>query len=123
MSAPVLIVEDDRAYGRLVGTALEGLGYATRQASTAAEGFRLALELRPRLIVTDVGLPDATGFDLLRALRGRPELTGTRVLIVTGTHAAAEEESRAAGVSADAYLMKPFRVAELSRVVARLLGG
>lgn len=118
----ILVVEDHREYGRLIESALRGLGLPITAADGGSEALRLALECRPRLVVADAVLPDASGFELCRAFRRHPELAGLRVLIVRGTHCPEEAELHSAGFGPDAVLAKPFRVADLHAAVRRLLG-
>ena len=117
----ILVVEDPRDYGRLIESALQGFGVPLVSASSTAEALRVALEKRPRLVVADAALPDASGFELCRVLRQRPELAGLRILVVCGTHNPEQAELRLAGFAPDAILAKPFRVADLHAAVKRLL--
>ena len=70
----------------------------------------------PDILILDVGLPDVSGWDVLKAARAEPLLDGMTVIMLTGrTDAASFERAEAGG--ADRYLVKPFRPAELRRVV------
>ena len=117
----ILVVEDPREYGRLLESALQGLGYPLRSAGGTSEALRAALEKKPRLVVADAALPDASGFELCRVLRQRPELAGVRVLVVCGTHNPEQAQLSKEGYAPDAIISKPFRVADLHAAVKRLL--
>nr|WP_246221486.1 response regulator transcription factor [Phytoactinopolyspora mesophila] len=102
----ILVVEDDDRVARGLVTALRNASFDVTRVSTAAA----ALSSPPAdLVLLDLGLPDADGIDVLRALRERPE---TAVIAVT---ARAEEYERVRGLrtGADDYVVKPFGIAEL----------
>ncbi|MFS3130831.1 response regulator [Nocardioides sp. Bht2] len=108
----VLVVDDDfmvvsihtRFVERMAG--FEVVGSATN----GAEALRLIAELRPDLVLLDVHLPDLTGIEVLRRLRGEGDEVG--VLMVTAAREA--ETVRAAAASGAAhYLVKPFEFDDL----------
>jgi DNA-binding response OmpR family regulator len=115
--ASLLVVEDDEAIGGSLVQALTGQGAAVAWARTAKDALNLA-GLTTDMVLLDLGLPDADGLDLCRALRERyPRLD---IIVVT---ARAEEIDVVVGLDAgaDDYITKPFRLAELSaRIRARL---
>lgn len=96
---------------------LRNAGYIVEHAPTGARARALFDEVRPGLVVLDLGLPDADGLDLLRELRA---LGDTPVIALT---ARADDAQRIAGLDAgmDDYMTKPFNPRELvSRVKAIL---
>lgn len=122
MSALVLVVDDDPVQRSLMEEALRGAGFEPRAAGSAVEGLRLALESPPALLVTDIDLPDETGFRLCERIREQAPLRGTPILMVTGTYLRDQDRLRAETVGADAYLAKPFRLAEFLALARRLAG-
>lgn len=106
----ILVIEDDAAIRRGVLDALSFAGYATLFAADGAEGARLALSATFDLLLLDLVLPHASGFDILKALRR--ERPGTPVIILS---ARGEENDRVRGLhlGADDYVVKPFSVREL----------
>jgi CheY-like chemotaxis protein len=76
---------------------------------------RVAHELRPDLVLCDLGLPDITGYDVARELRRDDTLRSTLLVALTG-HAAAEDVARARAAGFDRHLPKPVAVDRL-RVV------
>ncbi len=107
----VLVIEDNPEMNRFVGESLAPL-YRTVSASNGKEGLRVALDLRPDLIMSDVMMPEFSGADLVRELRTRPEFAPTPVLLLT---AKADERLRVEMLRAGAndFVMKPFSVDEL----------
>ncbi|MBI4425583.1 MAG: response regulator [Elusimicrobia bacterium] len=121
MPANVLVVEDDPDQRELLRGALASIGCAVDSAASVEEGLRKAAARLPDLVITDIDLPDATGFELCKRLKADARLRAVPVVMVTGTFNREEDRLRAAGLGADAYLLKPYRFAELIETVRRLL--
>ncbi len=116
-TARIVVVEDDVSVAELVTLYLRNAGFLVEHAPTGARARELFAEMKPALVVLDLGLPDADGLDLLRELRGKGD---TPVVALT---ARAEDVQRIAGLDAgmDDYMTKPFNPKELvSRVKAIL---
>ena len=109
----VLVVEDERSISAPLAEALGREGFSAPVAGTAAEALALARELEPDVILLDVMLPDASGFDVCRELR---RTSSVPIIMVT---ARGEEADRVVGLElgADDYVTKPFSARE---VVARI---
>lgn len=113
----VVIVEDEAAVARMVSSALQRDGYTTQVAGTSEAALEVIGEFEPDLVVLDLMLPDADGFDLCRRLRRDHTFP---IIILT---ARTDEVDRVAGleIGADDYVVKPFSVRELvARVRAAL---
>src|SRR5437868_6398658 len=80
----VLIVDDNHDSAELISLVLEREGHETRVAHDAAEAIPLAIQFRPNLAFLDIGLPGMDGFELLSALRCKPELAACKFIAVTG---------------------------------------
>src|SRR6478752_5604157 len=65
----ILYIEDEPSIAEPFRQALVREGFAPRVAGTALEAMELAAELRPDLVLLDLGLPDADGRDVCRELR------------------------------------------------------
>ena len=116
-TARIVVVEDDMSVAELVTLYLKNAGYIVEHAPTGARARQLFDEVKPALVVLDLGLPDANGLDLLKELRARGD---TPVVALT---ARAEDAQRITGLDAgmDDYMTKPFNPRELvSRVKAIL---
>jgi two-component system catabolic regulation response regulator CreB len=113
----VLIVEDEPAIRDNIQFALEGEGLSTLQLPTGGGVLALLAERRVDLIVLDVGLPDISGFDLLKDIR---KSYRTPVILLTARNA---ELDRVLGleIGADDYVVKPFSPRELSARVKAVL--
>lgn len=111
-------MEDNANLAFGLQTSLEVEGYEVLHAESGSEGLALAQEIAPDLIVLDLMLPEMSGYEVLRRLRGsRGEMP---VLILT---AKGEEVDKVQGfrLGADDYVVKPVGVLEfLARVEALL---
>jgi DNA-binding response OmpR family regulator len=114
----ILIVEDERAVARGLEYALSREGYEVSWASNGRQALQLAHSQDPHLIVLDIRLPDISGFDVCRQLRGE----GSRVPILILT-ARDEEVDRVLGLElgADDYVVKPYSLRELISRIRALL--
>jgi len=121
MSNLILIVEDERDLLDTLDYNLQREGYRTRCAATGNEALTLANERPlPDLVVLDLMLPDMSGTEVCRSLRGSDVTRNVPVLMLT---AKGEEIDRVVGfeVGADDYVCKPFSVRELSLRIRAIL--
>lgn len=105
----VLVVEDDPRVRLLLSTFLRRDGFTVTEASTAAAGL-WALATEHDVVVTDIHLPDASGNDLVAAVKSR--WPATQVVVLTGARDA-EVAAEALNAGADRYLFKPVALAQL----------
>ena len=113
----VLVVDDELKIARLIRDYLEQAGFVVATASDGKGAIALARQLKPDLIVLDLGLPNLDGLDVIRALR-----MGSNVPVVVVT-ARADEADRVVGLElgADDYVVKPFSPKELVARVRAVL--
>jgi len=109
----LLVVDDDAELCRLVMRFLEREGFEISRAAHGAAGVERALTEEYAMILLDVMMPDADGFDVLRRIRLRSR---TPVLMLTA-RGDTRDRIRGLEMGADDYLPKPFDPAEL---VARI---
>lgn len=119
-TSSILVVDDNPDLRDYVSRILHQEGYQVWMAHNGQEGFRVAQERRPQLIVTDLMMPIVSGLDLIGMVRASEELKGTPIILLT---ARADEATRIQGTEhgADAYLSKPFNDRELLAEVRNLL--
>jgi signal transduction histidine kinase len=108
----VLIVEDNPDMRGLLERVVAGAGLGARCASSLAEAHAFLARDPPRAVLSDVLLPDGSGFDLVAAVRASASLRAMPVIIVS---ALGSEEHRVRGLvtGADDYVAKPFSPEEL----------
>ena len=116
-----ILVIDDEADGReLLRRVLSDQAATVTAVASGEEALVELRRIRPDLIVSDIGMPEMDGYQLMRTLRAR-EATGERMPAVALTaFARAEDRKRALLAGYQAHLAKPFDVAELVLVVADL---
>jgi CheY-like chemotaxis protein len=79
--ARVLIIEDDQDLAQVLRALLVSHGLNVVHVSTVADGVRRARELRPQVVVLDLGLPDGDGSDVVAQLRDDAEMSDTAVVV------------------------------------------
>lgn len=116
----ILVVDDDKAINELIKVNLELQGYEVVQAYNGTEGFALAKQETPGLIVLDVMMPEVDGFTVAQRVRQCPEITDTPIIMLT---ALGELNDKVNGfnIGVDDYLTKPFEIDELIVRVRALL--
>jgi CheY-like chemotaxis protein len=124
MTARILIVDDQPDIRKLIKLTLQHLDDAdVHEASNGSEGWRLAQDLRPDLMLLDVMMPgDLDGYQVCAKVKQDPTLGGhTKVIMLT---ARGQQEDLAQGTKAgsDAYLTKAFSPLKLLDLVDNLLG-
>src|SRR3984957_5093735 len=117
----ILIVDDDERVRALFAACLRTKGYEVREAETGGEGLQLAQKHMPDLVLLDVRLPDVSGVEICRKIKGNPKLADVFVALCSGE--AIETEHKVDGLQggADEYLVKPFGLQELLARVGTLL--
>ena len=91
-------------------------------APDSTSGLRMAADMRPDLILLDIGMPDVDGLEVCRALRRNPETADTPVLIVTAHAEVVRDPTVWQGVGANGAMLKPFSPSKLVARVEELLG-
>ena len=110
------MVEDHPDTARLLGRLLRSNGYEVETAGTAAAALQL-IESKPfDLLVSDIGLPDATGHDLMRRIRQRHDLRG---IAMTG-YGMDDDVRKSLDAGFADHIIKPVDVAQLEAVIQRV---
>jgi two-component system chemotaxis response regulator CheY len=115
----VLVIEDSPVIQRLIEVCLTPAGFQIETADDGEAGIAAARELKPEVVVLDVGLPVMDGWQVLNALQADPETVDIRVLVLTA-HAQDELRAQATGAGAAGFLTKPFRPDDLRAAVVGL---
>ena len=115
----VLVVDDNADTRVVVRWMLERWGYRVVEAADGREAYERAVEHRPALVVMDLSMPVADGYEALRAIRAREELARLPVIAVTSfDRAVARDGAEAAGF--DHYLSKPIDFKRLEVLAEKL---
>lgn len=122
-NATVLIVEDDNSIAYLLKFIMEREGFSVAHAPDGKVALSMVETLPPPdLVLLDIMLPYADGYEILESIRRQPNWKDTPVLMLTskGTE---RDISHALDSGADDYLLKPFQPDELKARIRRLLRG
>lgn len=100
---------------------LEEGGAQVRVATAAREGFEMFRQWRPEILVSDIGLPDESGYALIREIRALPADQGGQTPAVALT-AHVDQHAREQALSAgyEVHISKPLEPTTFMKVVARL---
>jgi two-component system KDP operon response regulator KdpE len=105
----VLIVEDERPLRRALAMNLTARGYDVTEAGTGTDALVAAADGEPDLILLDLGLPDVSGMDVIRAVRAYANMP----IIVLSARTGSSDKVAALDLGADDYVTKPFSIDEL----------
>jgi two-component system phosphate regulon response regulator PhoB len=110
--ARVLVIEDEADLREVLQYNLAQAGHRPFTAANGEAGLKLALEVRPDIVLLDLMLPDIPGTSIVKSLRREPQTHAVPIIMVT---AKAEEVDRIVGfeLGADDYVVKPFSLREL----------
>lgn len=116
----VLAIDDEPDVVAGVALVLSTAGYCCLTSSTAENGLKLARQLRPDLIISDINLDGKSGFDLCEQIKSEPELSELPVIFLSG--AQIPDVVRAAHAAGGTYyLRKPFDPGVLEELVEKAL--
>ncbi|TMD31396.1 MAG: response regulator [Chloroflexi bacterium] len=116
----ILVVDDNPTDLNLIVSLLSHRGYRVLTAVDGEEAVAKASEERPRLVVLDIVLPGASGYQICRQLKTAEETRESKVILVSGKDQASD---RFWGMrqGADEYVTKPFTSEQLLAAVDRQL--
>ena len=112
----VLLVDDNIDAMEMMGFLLSEMGHEARTTHDASQIVPLALQHRPQVIVLDIGLPGADGYELARMLKAHPELKHIRLVAHTG-YGSPEDRRKAQEAGFDAHLVKPAELEDLEKAL------
>ena len=117
----VLVVDDDEQIVDLLREVLErDQRFEVRTAATGYDAGMLTQEFRPDLLILDFMLPDINGNAVCEAIRGNPDLSETKIIIVSGVVNQAEIADLLTR-GADDFMKKPFNIEKLVGRIHELL--
>jgi two-component system cell cycle response regulator DivK len=117
----VLVIEDNPQNMMFMRDLLEASGYNVLQAKDGMQGWDLAREHRPDLIVMDIQLPDVSGLEITRWLKDDAFLKSIPIIAVTAFAMDSDEERILEG-GFDAYISKPISISNFLQTLERYVG-
>jgi CheY-like chemotaxis protein len=114
----ILLIDDEPDTRTFLRIVLEQCGAEIRDAGSAAEGLRMAQEWKPSLVVSDIGMPDADGYEFIRKFREWERQQATWVPAVALTaYARPEDRVRALTAGYQVHVAKPIDPIEFTLVL------
>lgn len=117
MADRVLIVEDEREIADLLSLYIERAGYVVDRAASVADAIRVHAQVRPDIVLLDIGLPGGDGLDVMAAIRRRFD---TPIIMVTAMDDDVTKLS-SLRIGADDFVVKPFNPSEVVERVRAVL--
>ena len=119
----VLVVDDEADACELLTTVLEECGARVIAVASVPEALSVLKQLKPDVLVSDIGMPDEDGYALMRTLRGLAAERGGQIPAMALTaYARSEDRIRALQAGFQMHMPKPLEPAELIAAVANLAG-
>jgi CheY-like chemotaxis protein len=116
----ILIAEDNPVNRELLRELLEMQDYEVFEACNGQEALDMIEQLRPDLLILDLGMPVLDGFGAMRKIRADPAFAGLPVLAATA-YAMRGDREKTLEAGFDGYVSKPIQPAALKQEIARLL--
>jgi signal transduction histidine kinase len=113
----IVIIEDNADAAETLSELLALDGHRVEAASGGRSGIELVQRVRPDIVFCDIGLPDMSGYEVARALRGDEALRQTRLVALSG-YAQPEDRERAREAGFDAHLAKPPALEAVNALLA-----
>ncbi|HEY3581455.1 MAG TPA: PAS domain S-box protein [Pyrinomonadaceae bacterium] len=119
----VLLVEDDDDSRKLLGAMLKRYGVRVTATKSVAEALSVFPTDVPDVLISDIGMPDEDGYELIRKLRALPPEKGgqVRAIALTG-YASRKDRERALATGYDQHIAKPIEQADMIAAIAALIG-
>lgn len=117
----ILLIDDSLSIRKFVGRMLETAGYDVDTAVDGEEGLRKASAKSYRLILTDLEMPKLNGYEVIQALRSRPQTQQTPIIVMT-TRAGDKHRQMALNIGASSYIAKPVEERALIHELERWIG-
>lgn len=114
----ILIVEDEKNLRETITDFLKVEGYVCEQCDTVAEGVEKLDLYAYDCVLVDIGLPDGSGFELIKDLKKRHADTG---IIIISARNSLDDKVEGLDLGADDYLAKPFHLTELNSRIKSVL--
>jgi CheY-like chemotaxis protein len=112
----ILIVDDNADSRQMLAELIKTWGYATREAEDGPAALRAVAELRPDVVVLDIGLPGMNGYEVAEQIRTLPECHALRIIALSG-YGQPEDRRKSAAAGFDEHLVKPVDMDKLARAL------
>jgi len=119
--AALLIVDDARFFRELISDILADKGYRLSLAEDAQQAWDILNREKIDLMIVDVNLPDLSGYDLIKKVRGHSAFSNLAILCISGVHRTDGDFAKAMDAGANDFSTKSFNPEEFNHRVSALL--
>jgi CheY-like chemotaxis protein len=118
----ILVVDDEPDTRELLRQGLEYCGATVKVVGTAAEAVEGLVTFVPDILISDIGMPEVDGYDLIRQIRSLPANKGRKIPAIALTaYTRVEDRLQALRAGYDMHVPKPVELAELVAVAASVV--
>lgn len=108
----MLIVDDEDFFRKMIVMGFERDGFTVFQADNGEDAVKIAVQELPELVLLDLVMPRLLGFEVCQILRNDPRFSKIAIIIMSAKSYKPDMD-KAAELGADAYIVKPFELADL----------
>ncbi len=116
MPSKILVIDDDKFIHKVITRSLEPVGFTISCSLDGDSGIAEALKYKPNIILLDVEMPGANGYEVCQRIKAHDDLKGVAIVFLS-SQSTLRERLQGYEVGADDYLTKPF---EKEHLIARL---
>lgn len=115
----ILVVDDDRNTLLMLSELLRSYDAEIMTADSVATALELYRTWLPHLLVSDLGMPERDGYDLIRSIHALPQSPPSKAIAITG-FSRDEDRARALADGYDIFLTKPVELEQLINLIAEI---
>lgn len=115
-TARILVIDDEPEITEIVDAFLSEAGYTVEVENSSDGAVDAAKKFKPDVIILDIMMPGADGYDVCRRIKAEPGLTHTPVIFLTGKDKG-DDMGRSFKVGGDMFIKKPFSCERLLEIV------
>lgn len=116
----ILAVDDSVSIRQMLSHTLKDAGYEVETANDGSDALRKVQQTKFDVVISDVNMPIMGGFDLVRALREKPQYKFIPILMLT-TETSMEKKQEGKSAGATGWLVKPFNPDTLLKTLKRVI--
>jgi len=120
MSKTILIVDDSASIRQVVSITLKGAGYEVIEAVDGKDGLTKLNGNKVHLIISDVNMPIMDGISMVKEIKQMPNYKFTPIVMLT-TEGSDDKKQQGKAAGAKAWIVKPFKPAQMLQAVSMLV--
>lgn len=121
MPKKILFIDDDEGLTDMMRIIFRRKSLEFYTAGDGREGIKMAQDLKPDVIILDIGLPDMKGFEVCKDIKEKKKGEQVPVIFITGQYFSEEDREKGLKLGADDFLIKPFDPNELLTRISSIL--